>query len=97
MPDPAELDPRTVPLAEQLAHEAEVLDDASLPGDEVRCVIPSEGEDLATDPLQWMPYVTPAGFFYPKRGDRALLIDPVNGPEAVVAWWPKATEPDSSL
>lgn len=97
MPDPGELDPRTVPQADQTLHEASILDDASLPGEQVRCVIPSEGEHLATDPMQWMPYVTPAGLFYPKRGDRAILGDPVQGPEAILAWWPKATEPDSSL
>lgn len=97
MPDPAELDPRAVPAEEPVFYEATVHTDASVPGEHVSCIIPSEGKHLETDPLQWMPYVTPEGFFYPKRGDRALIGDPISGPEAIVAWWPKATEPDSHL
>ncbi|HVQ60373.1 MAG TPA: hypothetical protein VMS60_15845 [Solirubrobacterales bacterium] len=74
--------------------EARVLDDALAPGEAVRCVLPALAEHLASDPLAWMPYTTPAGIFYPKHGDRALVTEPDGGPPAIVAWWPSATEPD---
>lgn len=95
MADPAELDPRAVPEADQLIHEAVVLDNANAWDDEVRCVFPSEGEHLATDPMRFTPFPHPDGLYYPKRGNRALVVDPVNGPEVIDSFWPQATaEPD---
>jgi hypothetical protein len=77
--------------------ESTVSTNATAPEQTVRCVIPSFAAHLDTDELQWMPYVTGAGVFYPKAGDRALVAEPEGGPPAIVAWWPKAAVPDVEL
>jgi peptidoglycan/xylan/chitin deacetylase (PgdA/CDA1 family) len=86
MPEPRDLTASAVDIPEQELHEAVVLDDATEPGQEVRCIVPSFAEHLATDPMPWTPYVTPAGIFYPKQGDRALLSYQVDG-TPVIVWW----------
>lgn len=96
MPNPAELHAATaveLPAAE--IHEAEILDAASAPTDEVRCTIPSFDSRLTTDPSRFTPASTPAGWFYPKKGDRAIVVQHEDGPDAIVAWWPAVdAEPD---
>lgn len=94
MPNPAALTPDAVDVPDSQLYEAEVLDDAAEAGVEIRCVVPSFAEHLATDPLAWTPYVTASGVFYPKKDDRAIVALPAEGPPAIVAWWPSATKPD---
>jgi hypothetical protein len=95
MPNPAELGPGAVPLPEPQSYEATVLDDATATGQEVRCSRPSLDELLADDPMPWTPYVTEAGVFYPKRGDRAIVGFPDGGTPVISQWWPgEAAEPD---
>jgi hypothetical protein len=45
--------------------------------------------------MPWMPYVTPAGIFYPKRGDSAVIGSPEGGAPEIVTWKPRAAEPDA--
>jgi hypothetical protein len=97
MPEPRDLTASAVDVPGPVLHEATVLDDATEPGQEVRCVVPSFSEQLSEDPMPWMPYVTAAGVFYPKKGDRAVLGDPDAGPPVILAWWPDAAEPDVSF
>lgn len=97
MGDLNEIHNRGVPTSRPELQEAEVLDNATEPDQEVRCVVASLDPQLATDPLPWPPYVTPAGFFYPKRGDRAVVGSPPDGPPVILAWWPAADEPDVSF
>lgn len=97
MPDPSLLTPSAVDKALPELHDAIVNEDASAPGQEVICVIPEYDPLMARDPMPWTPVVTPDGFFYPKRGDRAVLGYPVDGDPVILEWWPKATEPDVPL
>lgn len=94
MSNPAELSPLSIELPSPELHEAEVIDTASTPEDEVRCIIPSNDERFHTEPMQWMPFVKPTGIFYPKKKDRALVSYHEDGPPAIVAWWPSASKPD---
>jgi hypothetical protein len=87
---PADLTAAAVTQAPPELRSGKVLDDALAEGQEVRCTIPSLDPLLATDPMVWCPYVGAAGIFYPKRGDRALIAQPLDGPPAIVQWWPAA-------
>lgn len=89
--------PHAVDIPPPELHEAILGEDATAPGQEVKCVVPSFDPLKATDPMLWTPYVTGAGVFYPKRGDRAILGYPPDGPPVILAWWPKATTPDVSF
>lgn len=97
MSNPALLAPSAVTIPEAELHEALIRDNAVEPGEEVRCTRESLDPQLADDPMPWDPYVTPDGFFYPKRGDRAILGFPVDGTPVILRWWPRATEPDQPL
>lgn len=97
MADPSQLHPSAVDIPAPEIHEATILDNAKARGEEVRCIVPFLDKGLASDPMQWMPYTTAEGEFWPKGGDRALVSAHVDGPPAVLAWWPKATEPDIPL
>jgi hypothetical protein len=97
MPDPRQLGPGAVDIPPPELHDAQVAEDAIAPGEEIRCVVESLDPLLATDPMPWTPYVSPDGFFYPKKGDRAVLGFPVDGPPVIVAWWPQAAEPDETF
>jgi hypothetical protein len=94
MPDPSLLGPGAVTIPPRELRHAEILDDATADGEEVRCVVPSRSTLLAEDPAPWMPYVRATGLFFPKKGDRALLAYPPDGPPVIVAWWPQADSPD---
>jgi hypothetical protein len=96
-PNPAELAPSAVHIPDAELREAIVLDSTSELGTEIRCTIASLDPLLATDPMPWSPYVTPAGFFYPKKGDRAVLGFPPDGPPVILEWWPNASEPDQTF
>lgn len=97
MPNPAELAPQSIDLPSPEIHEAEVIDNADTPGDEVRCVIPSLDDRFHTEPMQWMPFTKPSGLFYPKKKDRALVSYHEDGEPAILAWWPSASEPDHAF
>jgi RES domain-containing protein len=99
MPRLGEMDPQSIELPAAQVLEAEVLDDAASRADEVRCVVESFSPDHFWGPLQWVPVVDAAGVFYPKKGDRALVIapDPEDGPPAIAVWFPSATAPDKSF
>jgi hypothetical protein len=97
MPNPASLTASAVDIPDAELHEAVVLDSASALGEEIRCTIPSFSERYFTEPMPWSPYVTPAGFFYPKKDDRAVLGYPVDGPPVILEWWPNAAEPDQTF
>lgn len=98
MADPAGLHNSQVPKASAELWTAKILDAAEAPGEEVRCVIESKDPTAATDPMRWKPYVTPEGFFYPKRDDVALVATPIDGPPVIVDWAPAVgAEPDVPL
>ena len=68
----------------------EILDDATGPGQEVRCRH-RDDPTRATDPMPFTPYtITAEGTWYPKRGERAIVLEPVNGPPVITDWWPAA-------
>jgi hypothetical protein len=88
MSDPALLHPSSVDIPAPEGHEATVLDNATTRGEEVRCIVPSLDKGLASDPMEWMPYMTVEGEFWPKRGDRAVINEHVDGPPVIVFWRP---------
>jgi hypothetical protein len=92
--DITQLSPHAVDIPAPEVYEAEVNEDATEVGQEVRCVVESLDPLLASDPMAWMPFVTHKGVFYPKKGDRAKVSGGTDGPEAILAWWPNAKEPD---
>lgn len=89
MPDPGMLSPTAVDIPSPELHEATVLDSASSRDAEVRCVVPSLDEHLATDPMPWRPYITAEGEFWPKSGDRAVVTAHTDG-TPLIAWWEPA-------
>lgn len=97
MPDLANLTPAGVTIPDGELHDAVVIDSAAAPGQLVRCSRPGFDLSLADDPMPWMPYVTGAGVFYPKAGDRAVIGIPDSGSPVILAWWPSAAEPDVSF
>jgi len=97
MGDPVDLTASAVALPPPELRTGEILDDAVAEGQYVRCTVEALDPLLAKDPMPWTPYVGAAGIFYPKRGDRALIAEPLDGPPVILQWWPNATEPDVSL
>ncbi len=98
MADPAGLHNSRVPRPSPELWTAKILDDATAPGEPIRCVIESKDPTAATDPMRWTPYVTPEGFFYPKRDDVALVATPIDGPPVIVDWAPaEDADPDAVL
>jgi len=96
MDDVRQLGPSAVSSRSPEVFDGLVLDNATAPGQEVRCTRSSDPQ-AATDPMPWTPYSVPAGWFYPKRGDRAVLGYPVDGPPVILEWWPAAdAAPDVS-
>lgn len=90
MPSLTDLGPGAVAKASPELLEATVRDDATAVGQEVRCRRARAPVGTATDPMPWTAVVTPAGFFYPKSGDRAVLGYPIDGPPFIAAYWPAA-------
>lgn len=97
MPDLSQLSNASLELPAGEVFEALVNEDATEEGQLVTCTIPSVDPLAATDPMAWMPYVTAAGVFYPKVGDRAKVSENGDGPGAILAWWPSTSEPDVSF
>jgi len=98
MADAALLHPRSVTVPPPELHEAVILDNATELGQEVRVEGAWLGSQLASDPMGWRPsYVTGAGEFWPKRGDRAVVTAHADGPPVII-WWEPATErePDAA-
>jgi hypothetical protein len=95
MPNPGELTPGAVEIPDAELQEAIIFDDAAAVGQEVRCTAPDFDPLKATDRMPWMPFVTPGGLFYPKRGDRAVIGSPPDGPPVILWWQPRAAEPDA--
>jgi hypothetical protein len=95
--DARTLAPSAVTIPPPELHEALILDSATELGKAVRCTVASLDPLLATDPMPWQPYVTAAGAFYPKKGDRALLSYQVDGTPLIVWWEPSAGSPDKAI
>lgn len=95
MPNASELGPGAVAIPAPQSYEANVLDDATTASQEIRCSRSSLDDLLADDPMPWTPYVTEAGVFYPKRGNRAIVGFPDDGTPVISQWWPdEGAEPD---
>jgi hypothetical protein len=88
MAEPSNLHNSRVTSPELELATATILEDAAAPGEEVSCTLEVDGPNIRTDPMRWTPYVTPEGFFYPKRDDEALVALPADGPPWIVAWAP---------
>jgi hypothetical protein len=88
MDDPRQLGAGALDRSAPTIFDGSILDNATALGQEVRCTRPGVDPWAATDPMPWWPYVTPDGFFYPKRGDRAVLAYPIDGPPVINKWWP---------
>lgn len=99
MASPAELAPSSVQVGDPEVRSGTVLDNATAPFQAIRCTVPDESTLLATAHLGgWAPKTTPAGFFYPKKGDPVLIGFPRNGgAPMIVSWEPSASEPDAPL
>lgn len=88
MANPARLGPGAVTVPPQQVWEGEVLDSAEAGTDLIRCRRPSDPQ-AATDPMPFTPLTDLAvGTFYPKRGDRAIFVYPVNGPPWILSFRP---------
>jgi len=98
VPDPANLTRSAIDLPDAQIVTATVLDDATTLSDKVRCKLPDDDVG-ATDPAEWDPIPRPAGLFYPKRGDRAVLAFPEGGDldPLILRFKPQATEPDHAF
>lgn len=97
MSNAAELHASSIEPASPELHEAEVLDSASSDADLVRCLIGSLGDRLATDPCSFNPVSRKSGWFYPKKGDRAIVAQHLDGPDTIIEWWPAAgADPDDT-
>jgi hypothetical protein len=89
----SELGPGAGPSQPQAIFDGQILDDATAPGQEVRCTHASDSR-FATDPLPWSPVSLPTGLYYPKRGDRAVVVEPADGPPVIAFWQPGDRAPD---
>jgi hypothetical protein len=98
MADPASLANSQVSQPDPELHETTIRDDATGPGQEIRCLAPWLGVGLATDPMAWQPVTTAAGEYWPKEGDRCLVTAQLDGPP-LIAWWEPAedAEPDAAI
>lgn len=99
MPNAADLSPSAVRIPDAELRSGTFLESATEPLQAIRCIIPSEGGAYSTRPLGgWQPLVAPAGFFYPKAGDRAQIGFPRDGGvPMILAWEPSASSPDAPL
>lgn len=88
MPNPAELSSSAVGIPAPELRKGEVHEDATAPGQKIKCIVPSLGREWTSDLLRWKAVVTPAGFFFPKRGDEAVLAYPIDAPSYIAEWWP---------
>lgn len=97
MADITQLGPGASPQPTVQAFDGEILDSVAELGEEVRCVRPELDPNAATDPMPWNPISLPAGFFYPKQGDRAVFVYPDGGPPVILEFFPRSDVPDVPL
>lgn len=85
----ADLGPGAIPSQRSSVFDGEILDNATEEGKEVRCVRVDDGR-RATDPMPWNPVLKadPKGICFPKRGDRAVIAEPADGPPVIDFWQP---------
>jgi len=89
-----DLGPGAAHLQPDAVFDLVVLDNATDADQEVRCQRSLGETTAATDPMPWIPYtIEGVGTWYPKRGDRAIALHPVDGPPVIVAWWPAPDAP----
>jgi hypothetical protein len=92
MADASLLHPSAVDIPAPEIHEATILDDAKARGEAVRCIVPFLDPGFASDPMMWNPHTWidggSVGEYWPKQGDRAQVSEPVDGPPAILEWWP---------
>lgn len=82
------------PSVEPQAFDGIVAADATGPA---KVIIPEFSADLTFGPAPWMPYVNQVGVFFPKRGDRALVIRTGDDSVWIAAWTPSTETPDHSF
>lgn len=92
--DPANLGAAAVPKRPRTLFIAEIHDDATAVGQEVRCL--RQGS-TATDPMPWTPVARGEGIYFPKRGDQAVVGYPAEGPPEILRWEPSAEDPDEVI
>jgi hypothetical protein len=96
--NPSELTPSAVGIPAPELRAGIVHEDATAPGQKIKCILPNFGKQWTSDPLKWSPFVTPAGFFYPKHGNEAVVAYPPDAPPYIAEWWPADdTSPDVPL
>jgi hypothetical protein len=61
----------------------------------VDVIIPEFDPFLTFGPAPWVPVVQADGIYYPKEGDRALVVRPSELEIWIAAWQPTATEADA--
>lgn len=83
--DLAELGPGAKQNRPPAIFDCKILDNATEVGQLVRCTVSGDSR-IATDPMPWNPVtVTGRGTWFPKRSERAVVIEPADGPP--VMWW----------
>lgn len=94
MNDLLDLSDEVVAIPESQAFDAIVAEDRT-DLDPVRVVVPEFDRTLGFGPATWRPVVRPDGLYYPKKGDRAVILRP--NPESlwIVSWQPTADEADA--
>lgn len=91
--DLIDLSDRAVAVPEAQVFEATIAADADGLAP-VRVVIPEFDPDLSFGPAPWMPVARADGIYYPKKGDRAVVLRPDPASVWIAAWTPEAATPD---
>lgn len=60
----------------------------------VPVILPEFDRNLSFGPAPWNPVAGPTGIYYPKKGDRAVVLRPTPDSIWIVVWTPKASSPD---
>lgn len=74
-----------------------VVDEDAAAGEPVFVVVPGFDSHLRHGPCRWLPFTSPAGVFWPRKGDRAVVVRPADGDPWIASWVPTATEPDVAI
>lgn len=90
-----ELSNDAVAVPEPQVYEAIIAEDRSTL-DPVRVIVPAFDSQLAFGPAPWNPVALDDGIYYPKKGDRAVILRPTPEFLWIVSWTPTATEPDDN-
>lgn len=94
MPDLAALHNDAAPATEPTVLDAVVAQDVTDPDEGVTVIIPAFSSQHVEGPAPWIPVARAEGIFYPKRGDRGVVVRPSQGRAWLADWEPQATEPD---